>query len=176
MAIYKSDPAHSEATFKVKHLMISSVTGSIRQFEITMDSNKPDFTDAIVTFKADSSSISTNNSDRDKHLLSDDFFNAERFPEITFISTQLQKITGDSYILKGDLTIRDITNPIELRVTYNGNIKDASGQTRGGFEVDGKVNRHDYNLKWNELTETGGFVVGPDVNIHADVEMVLQQK
>ncbi len=175
MATYKSDPAHSEATFKVKHMMISSVSGSIRKFEVTMESDRPDFTDASVTFKAETASLTTNNADRDKHLMSDDFFNAERFPEITFKSTQLQKTAGDSYILKGDLTIRDLTNPVELRITYNGNIKDPWGQTRAGFEVEGKVNRHDYNLRWNELTETGGFIVGPDVNIHANVEMVLQQ-
>lgn len=175
MATYKSDPAHSEATFKVKHMMISSVSGSIRKFEVTMESDRPDFTDASVTFRAETASLTTNNADRDKHLMSDDFFNAERFPEITFKSTQLQKTAGDSYILKGDLTIRDLTNPVELRITYNGNIKDPWGQTRAGFEVEGKVNRHDYNLRWNELTETGGFIVGPDVNIHANVEMVLQQ-
>lgn len=174
MATYKSDPAHSEATFKVKHMMISSVSGNIGKFDVTMEADRPDFTDASVTFNAETSSITTHHADRDKHLMSDDFFNADRFPQISFKSTQLQKISGDSYILKGDLTIRDITNPVELRVTYHGSIKDTSGITRFGFEVEGKVNRHDYNLRWNELTETGGFIVGPDVSIFANVEMMSQ--
>jgi polyisoprenoid-binding protein YceI len=175
MATYKIDPSHSEITFKVKHLMISSVSGNIKTFDATMVADKDDFTDARVTFEADTASVTTNNEQRDTHLRSDDFFNAEAFPKMTFMSTRIEKKSDEDYKLYGDLTIRDITKPIELKVTYNGNIKDPWGFNRTGFEIEGKINRHDYNLKWNALTETGGFVVGPDVKIHAHVEMVKQE-
>ncbi len=174
MTTYKIDPSHSDITFKVKHLMISTASGTIKQFDVTMESEKHDFSDASVTFEGEVDSITTGQQQRDEHLRSDDFFNAEKFPKITFKSTQLQKISDDEYKLKGNLTIQDITKPIELKVTYNGNIKDPWGFERSGFEIEGKVNRHDYNLKWNALTETGGFVVAPDVKIHANVEMIKQ--
>jgi polyisoprenoid-binding protein YceI len=175
MATYKIDPSHSEITFKVKHLMIASASGKFTDYDVIMKSDKDDFTDAIVTFDARVASIDTGNEQRDTHLKSDDFFNAEKYPKMTFRSTGLKKISGDSYKLYGDLTIRDITKPIELKVTYNGTIVDPWGGTRIGFEVEGKVNRHEYGLKWNAVTETGGLVVGPDVRIHANVELVKQQ-
>ena len=175
MATYKIDPAHSEIVFKVKHLVISTVSGHFSKFDATMTSNKEDFTDAVVTFEGNAASITTSNEQRDAHLRSDDFFNAEKYPKITFKSTRLKKISDEDYKLYGDLTIRDITKPIELKVTYNGTIVDPWGNTRIGFEVEGKVNRHEYGLKWNAVTETGGFVVGPDVKIHANVELVKQE-
>lgn len=175
MATYKIDPAHSEITFKVKHLMIASASGRFTQFDATMQSNKEDLSDAVVTFEADVTSITTNNEQRDGHLRSDDFFNAEKFPKMTFKSTGLKKVSDEDYKLYGDLAIRDITKPIELKVTYNGAIVDPWGNSRIGFEVEGKVNRHEYGLKWNVVTETGGLVVGPDVKIHANVEFIKQE-
>jgi polyisoprenoid-binding protein YceI len=174
MATYKIDASHSDVSFKVKHLMIASASGTITKFDATMESNSPDFTDASVTFEADAASVTTGQEQRDAHLQSDDFFNAEKFPKITFKSTGLKKVSDEHYKLIGDLTIRDITKPIELKVTHNGNIKDPWGFERAGFEIEGKIDRHDYHLKWNALTETGGFIVGPDVRIHANVEMVKQ--
>jgi polyisoprenoid-binding protein YceI len=172
MATYKIDQSHSEVTFKVKHLMIASASGKFTEFDGTMKSNKEDFSDAVVTFEANAASVTTNNEQRDTHLKGDDFFSAEKYPKITFKSTGLKKISGDDYKLNGDLTIRDVTKPIELKVTYNGTIVDPWGNTRLGFEVEGKVNRHEYGLKWNAVTETGGLVVGPDVKIHANVELI----
>ncbi len=174
MATYKIDAAHSDVSFKIKHLMISSASGSFKKFEATMESERPDFSDAFVTFEAEVDSITTGQEQRDAHLKGDDFFNAELYPKITFKSTELKKISGDEYQLSGDLTIRDITKPVELTVTHNGNMKDPWGFERAGFEIEGKINRHDYNLKWNALTETGGFVVGADVKIQANVEMIKQ--
>jgi len=175
MATYKIDQSHSEVTFKVKHLMIASASGKFTEYEATLKSNKEDFSDAVVTFEGYAASITTGNEQRDTHLRSDDFFNAEKYPKITFKSIRLKKISDEDYKLYGDLTIRDITKPIELKVTYNGTIVDPWGNTRLGFEIEGKVNRHEYGLKWNAVTETGGFVVGADVKIHANVELVKQE-
>lgn len=175
MATYKIDQSHSEVTFKVKHLMIASASGKFTEFDATMKSNREDLSDAVVTFEANAASIDTGNEQRDVHLRSDDFFNAEKYPKITFKSTGLKKISDDEYKLYGDLTIRDVTKPIELKVNYNGMIVDPWGNTRLGFEVEGKINRHDYGLKWNAVTETGGLVVSADVKIHANVELVKQE-
>jgi polyisoprenoid-binding protein YceI len=175
MATYKIDQSHSDVTFKVKHLMISSASGKFADFDATMKSNKEDFSDAVVTFEANVASITTGNEQRDAHLQSDDFFNAAQYPKITFKSTSLKKTSDDNYKLYGDLTIRDITKPIELKVEYNGTIVDPWGNTRLGFEVQGKVDRHEYGLKWNAVTETGGLVVGADVKIHANVELVKEE-
>src|SRR5438552_854251 len=174
MTTYKIDPTHSEITFKVKHLMITNVTGKLTKFDATMESDRDDFTDAVVTFEADVNSITTHNEQRDAHLKSDDFFNAEKYPKITFRSTSLKKESDEEYKLYGDLTIRDTTKPIELKVTYNGLINDPWGNERAGFEIQGKINRLEYGLKWNMITDTGGMVAGKDVKLHVNVEMVKQ--
>ena len=110
MATYKVDASHSEITFKVKHLMITNVTGSFQQFDATLEAEAADFSDAKISFSADVNSISTNNEQRDGHLKSDDFFAAEKFPTISFSSTSFTKKSDDAYVLVGDLTIRDVTN------------------------------------------------------------------
>jgi polyisoprenoid-binding protein YceI len=174
MATYKIDPSHSEITFKVKHLMITNVTGKFTKFNATMKSDRDDFTDAVLTFEADVNSITTHTEQRDAHLKSDDFFNAEKYPKITFKSTALKKESDEDYKLFGNLTIRDTTKPIELKVTYNGLITDPWGNERAGFEMEGRINRLDYGLKWNALTDTGGMVAGKDVKLLVNVEMVKQ--
>jgi len=174
MATYKIDPAHSEITFKVRHLMITNVTGKFTKFDATMQSDRDDFTDAVVTFEADVNSITTHTEQRDAHLKSDDFFNAEKYPKITFRSTALKKESKDEYKLYGDLTIRDTTKPIMLNVTYNGLINDPWGNERAGFEIEGRIDRLEYGLKWNVLTDTGGMVAGKDVKLLINVEMVKQ--
>jgi polyisoprenoid-binding protein YceI len=175
MATYIIDLSHSEVTFKVKHLMIASASGRFNEFNATMQSNKADFSDAIVTFRARVASITTGSEQRDAHLRGDDFFSSDKYPEITFKSIGLKKISGDDYRLQGNLTIRDITKQIELKVTYHGTIVDPWRNTRLGFEVEGRVDRHEYGLKWNAVTETGGLVVGPDVRIHANLELIKQE-
>ena len=174
MATWLIDPAHSEVQFKVRHLVISTVTGSFKKFECTVQSEKDDFSDASVQFSAETASIDTNNEQRDAHLKSDDFFNAEKYPKITFVSTRIEKRTGEEYTLIGNLTIRDVTKPITLKVEYGGQTVDGYGQTKAGFEVTGKLKRHEYNLKWNALTEGGGVVVSDEVRLILNVQLIKQ--
>jgi polyisoprenoid-binding protein YceI len=174
MAIYKIDPDHSDIMFKVKHLMISTVTGIFKKFDATLEVNEDDLTQAKATFEADVDSVDTKNEQRDAHLKSDDFFNAEQFPKMTFKSTSIKKSGDDEYRLIGDLTLRDITRPVELKVEYNGSTKDPWGQERMGFEVSGKINRREYGLKWSAVTEAGGLVVSDEVRLALNVEMIKQ--
>ncbi len=174
MSTYKIDPAHSEIHFKIKHLMITNVTGSFTKYNATMESNAEDFSDAKISFNADVNSISTNNEQRDAHLKSADFFDAEKYPEIKFESTNVKKGNEDEYKLSGNLTIRDITKPVELNVSFGGKMKDFYGQSKVGFEITGKINRKDFGLTWNAATETGGVVVSEDVKLLLNVQMIKQ--
>lgn len=174
MASYKIDAAHSEISFKVKHLMISNVNGSFKQFDATMVAEKADFSDAKISFEAAVNSISTNNDQRDEHLKSDDFFAAAQFPKITFVSTSLNLKSGDDYTLKGDLTIKGVTKPVELAVELGGNMTDFYGQNKVGFELNGKINRSDFGLTWSTVTETGGVVVSDVIKLHLAVQMIKQ--
>ncbi|MBV9961022.1 MAG: YceI family protein [Parafilimonas sp.] len=174
MATFKIDAAHSEITFKVKHLMITTVTGSFSKFDATAETGNPDFSDASISFEADVDSITTNNEQRDAHLKSADFFHAEQFPKITFHSTSLQKTDGSSYILKGNLTIFGITKPVSLNVEHTGSVVDPWGQNKEGFEVEGKIKRSEFGIKWNALTEAGGAVVSDDVRLIMNVQMIKQ--
>jgi len=174
MATYKIDAAHSEVTFKVKHLMIASVTGQFKEFDGSMTAEKADFTDASIDFEALINSITTGNDQRDGHLKSDDFFAAEKYPKLTFKSTAIQKLDEETYNLTGNLTIRDVTKPVTLKVTYGGQIIDPWGQTKLGFEIEGKINRKDFGLTWSATTETGGIVVSDDVKLHLNIELTKQ--
>jgi len=174
MATYKIDPAHSEILFKVRHLMISNVTGSFKKFDATLESEADDFSDAKVSFEADVDSIDTSNAQRDGHLKSDDFFSADKFPKLTFVSTGIKKSGEDEYKLDGDLTIRDITKNVTLDVTYNGMMVDPWGQTKAGFEITGKINRKEFGLKWHAVTETGSVLAGDEVKLVLNVQMVKQ--
>ncbi|MCW3080684.1 YceI family protein [Segetibacter sp.] len=174
MATYKIDPDHSDVMFKVKHLMISTVTGIFKKFDATLEVNEQDLSDAKVTFEADVDSVDTKNEQRDTHLKSDDFFNAEQYPKLTFKSTSIKNSGDNEFILTGDFTIRDVTKSIDLKVEYNGSTKDPWGQERMGFEVSGKINRKEYGLKWSAVTEAGGLVVADDVKLAMNVEMVKQ--
>jgi polyisoprenoid-binding protein YceI len=168
------DPAHSEIKFKVKHLMITNVTGEFKTFDATMESDKEDFSDAKISFTADVDSISTNQEQRDAHLKSDDFFNAEKFPKLTFVSKELKHVSGSDYKLIGDLTIRDITKEVVLDVEFGGRMTDFYGQDKAGFELTGKVSRSAFGLKWSAVTEAGGVVVSDDVKLQLAAQMVKQ--
>jgi polyisoprenoid-binding protein YceI len=174
MSTYKIDPTHSEITFKVKHLMITNVTGSFTKFDATMESGKDDFSDAKISFSADVDSITTNNEQRDTHLKSDDFFAAEKFPKLSFVSKNFEKKGEDEYKLTGDITIRDTTKSVELDVEYGGTMTDPWGNVKAGFEINGKINRKDFGLSWGAVTEAGGVVVSDDVKLHLAVQMVKQ--
>ncbi len=174
MATYKIDPSHSEIKFKVKHLMITNVTGEFKTFDATMESDKADFSDAKISFTADIDSINTNQEQRDTHLKSDDFFNAEKFPKMTFVSKELKHVSGSDYKLTGDLTIRDITKEVVLDVEFGGRMTDFYGQDKAGFELSGKINRSTFGLKWSAVTEAGGVVVSNDVKLQLAAQMVKQ--
>jgi polyisoprenoid-binding protein YceI len=174
MATYKIDPAHSEITFKVKHLVITTVTGHFTKFDATMESSQEDFSDAKISFEADVNSISTNNEQRDAHLKGADFFHAEQNPKITFQSTSFKKKSGDEYELNGDLTIFNITKPVSLKAEHGGSVVDPWGQNKEGFEIEGKIKRSEFGLKWNAVTEAGGAVVSDEVRLVLNVQMVKQ--
>ncbi len=163
------DKAHSNVRFSVAHLVVSDVDGSFKSFDGSMTNAKPDFTDAAISFTADVASINTDNENRDKHLQSDDFFNAAKFPQIKFASKSFESLGGNKYKLTGDLTIRDITKPVVFDVTYGGTVT-AMGGTHAGFKAKSSINRFDYNLKWSAATEAGGLVVGKDVEITLNID------
>jgi polyisoprenoid-binding protein YceI len=174
MSTYKIDAAHSEITFKVKHLMITNVTGNFTKFDASMESAAADFSDAKISFEADVNSISTNNADRDGHLKSDDFFSAEKFPTLSFTSTSFKNNGGSDYTLTGDLTIRDVTKSVSFPVEYGGTATDPYGQVKSGFEIAGKFNRSDFGLTWSAVTEAGGVMVSDEVKLHLNVQMIKQ--
>lgn len=169
--IWNIDPMHSEIQFKVKHLVISTVTGSFQEFSGKLEATKDDLTDAKISFEANIDSISTGNGQRDGHLKSDDFFSAEKFPKLTFESTSFTKKSSDEYELKGNLTIKGTTKPVTLEVEYGGTANDMYGNTKAGFELKGKINRKDFGLTWNGVTEAGGVVVSDEVKLHLNVQV-----
>lgn len=174
MATYKIDAAHSEIKFKVKHLMITNVTGQFTKFDATLETEADDFSDAKISFEADVDSISTNQEQRDAHLKSDDFFNAAEYPKLTFTSKELKPVSGDEYKLTGDLTIRDITKEVTLDVEFGGKVVDPYGQHKVGFELSGKISRSAFGLKWGAVTEAGGVVVADDIKLQLAVQLVKQ--
>jgi polyisoprenoid-binding protein YceI len=165
------DPTHSEVSFKIKHLMITNVTGNFSGLSGTVTSDTDDFANAGVSFTAETSSVSTNNTDRDNHLKSADFFDAEQFPTIKFETTNYN---AASEKITGNLTIKDVTKPVTLDVEYNGINKDPWGNLKAGFSISGKINRKDWGLNWNAALETGGVLVSEDVRLNAEVQFVKQ--
>jgi polyisoprenoid-binding protein YceI len=163
------DTTHSEIAFKVKHMMISTVTGHFEDFNATVETESENFINANFNFTAKTGSINTKNKDRDSHLKSDDFFNAEKYPEMTFKSKSY-----DGNTLTGDLTIRDVTKEIELDVDFNGIAVDPYGQTKAGFEATGNINRKDFKLTWSAVTEAGSIVVSDTVKLIIDLQFIKQ--
>jgi len=167
------DPTHSELQFKVKHLMITTVTGSLKSFSADLTSEGDEFTNADISFKGELSSLDTGNTDRDNHLKSADFFDAEQFPTIEFKSTNVEK-DGDDYKLTGDLTVKGITKPVKLTAEFGGIATDPWGQTKAGFTLSGKLNRSDFGLTWNAALETGGVMVSEEVKILGELQFIKQ--
>ncbi|MBL4676158.1 MAG: YceI family protein [Mucilaginibacter sp.] len=167
------DPMHSEVQFKVKHLVISTVTGSFKTFEGSLETENDDFSDAKVEFSLDVDSIDTNQGQRDEHLKGADFFDAASHPKISFKSTSFTK-DGDDYKLKGDLTIKGITKPVSLDVEHGGVATDFYGNNKAGFDVTGKINRKEFGLTWDGVTEAGSIVVGEDIKLTASIQFAKQ--
>lgn len=169
---WKIDASHSNVGFEVEHMVISTVEGEFKKYEGAIESNGEDFTNAKINFTIDIASISTDNDQRDKHLKSDDFFNAEKFPVMTFSGKSMKLVEGNNWKLIGDLTIREITKEVALDVKFRGLVIDPWENTRIGFKISGDVNRFDYNLKWNSVLEAGGLIVSENVDLILDLELI----
>ena len=169
------DKSHSKIGFSVTHLVITEVEGKFKNFEAKITTANENFDGASIEFTADVNSIDTYNEKRDQHLMSDDFFNAEKFPKLTFKSKSFKKVDDKNYKLVGDLTIRDITKEVTLDAKYGGTITDPWGNTKAGFKIDGDINRFDYGLKWDAAIETGGLVVSKDVKLIINLELNKQK-
>ena len=169
------DPTHSEVQFKIKHLVISTVTGSFKKFEGQAVTENDTFENAQVTFSLDVASIDTNQEQRDEHLRNNDFFDAATYPQITFTSTSLTK-KGDDYKLAGNLTVKDVTKPVTLDVEFGGTATDFYGNEKAGFEVTGKINRKEFGLTFHAVTEAGSIVLGDDVKLFANVQFIKQKE
>lgn len=170
------DPMHSEVQFKIRHLMITNVTGSFDIFQAAVETEEEDFMKAKISFTADVDSIKTGNEQRDGHLKGADFFNADSFPKIKFVATKYENVDSDgSYELYGDLTIRDITKNVKLDVEFGGVAKDLYGNTKAGFTINGKIKRKDFGLQWDGLTEAGGVVLSDEVKIACEIQLIEQQ-
>ncbi|MCC9166614.1 YceI family protein [Pontibacter harenae] len=169
------DPTHSEVQFKVKHLMITTVTGYFQTFNAEVETEEDDFSKASsIVFTADVNSINTNNEQRDTHLKSADFFDAENNAEVRFVGKNYEKVDEDTAKLHGDLTIKGITKPVTVNVDFGGIVVDPYGQTKAGFTVAGKISRKEFGLTWDAVTEAGNVVVSDDIRLNAEIQLVKQ--
>lgn len=166
------DASHSKVSFKVKHLMISNVLGSFKEFEGQVTTSGNDFTSTAVNFSLNTASVDTEVTDRDGHLKSPDFFDAEKFPKITFEGSGMKDLGDDMYELEGQLTIKGVSKSVKLSVEYGGIMSDPWGNVKAGFSISGKINRKDWGLNWNAALEAGGVLVGEEVKINCDIELV----
>ena len=176
MTLWNIDPTHSEVNFKVKHLVVSTVTGHFKNFTATIESEKEDFSDARVAFDADINSIDTKNEQRDGHLKSPDFFAAAEHPKMSFVSTSVKPISDYELQVTGNLTMRGVSKEIVLDVIYNGTVAGFNGSNVAGFEIRTKLNRFDFGLQWNAVTEAGGIVVSNEVKIEILAEFNKTQQ
>ena len=168
------DPTHSEIGFKVKHMMITNVSGSFDKFSIAAETEGNDFSTATIHFNADLNSISTGNADRDNHLKSADFFDMEKYPQLHFASERLERKDETGFTLYGDLTIKGVTKPVVLDVEFGGIGKDPWGNEKAGFTLTGKIRRTDFNLNWNAALETGGVLVSEEVKLFGEVQLIRE--
>ncbi len=166
------DAAHSEIGFKIKHLMVTNVRGQFKEYDASIYTTGEDFLSAEIDFWLNPSSISTGDVRRDEHLKGPDFFEADKFKEITFTANTLERVSGDEYAMHGDLTIKGITKRIKLDVEFNGVNRDPYGNHKAGFTITGKINRKDWGLNWNAALEAGGVLVGEEVVINCEVQLV----
>jgi polyisoprenoid-binding protein YceI len=165
------DKAHSSVNFSVRHMVISEVTGNFKDFDVSFISSKDNYSDATIDASIKVASVNTDNERRDAHMKTDDFFNAEKFPQIKFKSTLFEKVDDNKYKITGDLTIRDVTKKVTFDAVYNGTIKAPWGATISSWKATLSVNRFDYGLRWNKALDTGGLIAGETVNITMNLEL-----
>ena len=174
MTTWTIDTAHSEIGFKIKHLVISNVSGKFTSFEGKLEGEPGDLKNAKISFTADVDSIHTGSEQRDGHLKSADFFDTVKYPKLTFVSTKIEQKDGNDYKVTGDLTLKGISKPVTLNVEFGGIQNNFYGQTVAGFEITGKINRHDFGLTWSAVTEAGGIVVSDEVKLAINTELVKE--
>ncbi|MEQ6391149.1 YceI family protein [Bacillaceae bacterium S4-13-58] len=176
MAIYQLDNVHSAITFSIKHMMVAKAKGEFTAFDVDFNGDLNDLENSSVKVTIDAASVDTNSEDRDNHLRSADFFDVENTPNITFVSKSVKKVDDGEYEVTGDLTIREVTKTETFKVEHNGTAKSPmDGSTITGFDVEGKINREDYGLTWNAALETGGVLVGKEVKLTANFELVVTE-
>jgi polyisoprenoid-binding protein YceI len=168
------DPKHSELGFKIRHLMISHVSGFFKNFSAEAETEDIDFSTAKINLTVEMNSIFTNNEQRDAHLLNSDFFEVEKYPELKFKSTKIEKTDSETYVLYGELTMKGISKPVILNVEFNGLTKDPWGGERAGFAIAGKIKRSDWGVNFNSVLETGGVALSDEVKINSDIQLVKQ--
>jgi polyisoprenoid-binding protein YceI len=173
--VWKQDNAHSRVTFAVTHMVISEVTGDFKNFDVTLTQGKDDFSGSTLEATLKTASINTENEMRDKHLRSDDFLNAEKYPAITFKSTSFEKTGENTFKITGTLTIRDVAKPVVLDAKYLGQAADGFGNQKAGFKATGSINRFDYGVKWNKAIEAGGLIVSDKVELTFLMELQKQK-
>lgn len=166
------DASHSEIGFKAKHLMITNVSGSFGTFDAQTQTTGEDFTTAEISFTADTATIHTGSEQRDGHLKSADFFDSESYPQIKFVSTSIEKIDHEKFLLHGNFTIKDVTHPATFHIEFGGIAKDPWGNEKAGFSITGKINRTNWNLNWNAALEAGGLLVSEEIKLHAEIQLV----
>ena len=168
------DPTHSEIGFKIRHLMLTNVSGNFKEFEAKVETEAEDFTTAKIEARIRTASINTNNLQRDQHLLTSDFFEAEKYPEILFTSTKVERMDHENFLLHGNLTLKGITRPLQLNVEYSGITKDPWGGQRAGFLITGKISRSEWGVTFNAVLETGGVALSDEVKISCELQLVKQ--
>lgn len=169
------DKSHSEVNFSVKHMMFATVRGTFKDFSAVIVADPEDLTSAEIDFTIDTNSVDTRDENRDGHLRGEDFFDVEHHKTMTFKSTKIESRTGNEYKMVGDLTIRDVTHPVELNVEFEGTGRDPWGNTKAGFLVTGELNRKDFGLVWNAALETGGVLVSDHVKIEVQLQAAKQE-
>jgi polyisoprenoid-binding protein YceI len=173
---WKLDPAHSKVSFNISHMVISDVTGRFTDFDVKLVHTKDDLTDGMLNATIKVKSINTDNEGRDKHLRSADFFDAEKYPEITFVSKSFEKTGKNTYKIAGDLTMHGTTKPVVLETKFNGTVNDPWGNTKAGFKATTTVNRKEFGIVYNKTLEAGGLLIGEDVEVTINVELAKEKK
>ncbi len=173
---WKSDAAHSKALFTVSHMVINEVTGRFNDFDVTLVQTGSDFVGSKVTVTVKAASVNTDNEGRDKHLRSEDFFSADKFPEEKFVSTAFEKSGENTYKITGNLTLRGVTKQVVLDAKFNGKMKSPWGNEVAGFKVTGSVKRTDFGLVWNKTLDAGGLLVGENVDLTFQIELGKEKK
>lgn len=171
---WQIDTTHSDISFTVKHMMVSTVRGHFKAAGGFIEVNAEDPTKSVIEAEIDPATVDTRDANRDNHLKSPDFFDVAQHPKWTFKSTKIESLGGNDYNITGDLTIHGVTRPATFKAEYSGIIKDPYGLSRAGVNAEGKINRKDFGLTWNSLLETGGAVVGDEIKIFLDIEVVSQ--